>query len=159
MLSKWKCCRRTVTMETNCRRGGGGGGVTSFAPLKLQLLGCRFSKPPPLLSESLHGGASWMQISDRELVGATLEAPSHWALGRFGVCRICFPANPSDHFRHAATPKIVWRNDKGTVSRYEARTPCFVLFFFTHNLSANSDATCSGSEIHSIHSVIHEMNT
>lgn len=114
VFSKWKCCRRTVTMETDCR-GMGGGGVTPFAPLKLQLLGCRFSTatppPSPLLSGSLHGGASWMQISDRRLVGATLEASSHWAQ-TFWCVQYLFSSQPSDHFRHAANPKIVWRNDK-----------------------------------------------
>lgn len=88
-----------------------------------------------------HGGASWMQISDCRLVGATLQATSHWTR-TFWCKAYLFLSQLSDHFRHAANPNIVWRNKqkKKKAWNWANVKPLFPQF---------EVATCSRSEIHS----------
>lgn len=59
-------------------------------------------------SDLLHRGACWMQISDCRPVCAA----SPWV--QMFLCVHLFLSQLSDHFRHAAHPKIIWRMVKGT---------------------------------------------
>lgn len=82
----------------------------------------------PPLSGFLHRGASWMQISGCRLVGATLQAISHWAQ-TFWCVLYLFLSQLSHHFRHAANPKIVLRCNKGTEARKWANVKHEIRFF------------------------------
>lgn len=92
-----------------------------------------------------------MQISDCRLVGATLQATSHWT--RTFWCKgYLFLSQLSDHFKHAANPNIVWRNKqkkkKPETERMWSHSPLSLKWRLVHEVKSTPN-----------HSIIHDMNT
>lgn len=107
-------------------------------------------------SDFLHGGASWMQISDCRLVGATLKATSHRAQAFWCMLHSFFTANPMITLDMQQNPQIVWRSNKKKCRSLKLSHFSPPRHLFLPILSADSEETCL---IHFIHPIIHDMNT
>lgn len=152
VLTKWKF----LVLQSNGYHGDGLKWGYLVFPIWIATVGLSISTPlsvsmeEPLGCKSVTAGSSVLH----------LKLPPT-GLRHFGVCFFFFffLSQLSDHFRHAANPKIVWRSNKDTEAWNWADVKPLCSFFFCQFLRGDSDATCSGSEINSIRSIIHHMNT